>query len=139
MHQTEEVPRFVSLKTTKHGDTFTLHCAATQKNRNTLYWYKQSPGYIPQMVAAKVYDLITIFPPFNSSFIAEKGEDFNLIIRYVNKEDEASYFCQEHYSNNWIGIVLFVNGKIHHLIFCFYIIRNTFSLKEPPIYLVSTF
>ncbi|KAK0147686.1 Immunoglobulin kappa variable 1-27 [Merluccius polli] len=91
---TEEVPRFVSLKTTKRGDTFTLHCAATQKNRNTLYWYKQSPGYIPQMVAAKVYDLITIYPPFNSSFIAEKDEDFNLIIRneYLFSERTPNIF-----------------------------------------------
>ena len=115
MIETKEVPRIVSLKTARIGDTVTLHCGAVKESRNTIYWYKQSIGYVPQMVATIVYKSSQIFPPFTSRFTAEEPE-MHLNIRSVSKEDEANYFCQEHYSNNWTGFFLSVKGKIQILL-----------------------
>lgn len=111
--QTQEIPRFVSLKTAELGDNVTLYCRldTNMHDRNILHWYKQSLGYVPQMVGAKVFGRVTIYSPFNSSFTAEKkGPDFTLTIRSVNKEDEANYFCTEQYTKDWIGIFLSVKG-----------------------------
>ena len=108
MIQTKAVP-CVSLKTARIGDNVTLHCGAAKESTNVLYWYKQSMGYIPQMVAAIVYKKGQIFPPFNLSLTTEEP-DMDLNIRSVSKGDEANYFCQEHYSKTWIGIFLSVKG-----------------------------
>uniref|UniRef100_A0A8C5FGK0 Ig-like domain-containing protein n=1 Tax=Gadus morhua TaxID=8049 RepID=A0A8C5FGK0_GADMO len=102
MIETKEVPRIVSLKTARLGDKVTLHCGAEKENINIL-WYKQSIGYVPQKVALIVGEYSEIFPPFNSSFTAAEP-DMDLNIRSVSKEDEANYFCQEHYSKNWSKI-----------------------------------
>ncbi|XP_030224816.1 uncharacterized protein LOC115552672 isoform X4 [Gadus morhua] len=106
MIETKEVPRIVSLKTARLGDKVTLHCGAEKENINIL-WYKQSIGYVPQKVALIVGEYSEIFPPFNSSFTAAEP-DMDLNIRSVSKEDEANYFCQEHYSKNWSGLFLSV-------------------------------
>uniref|UniRef100_A0A8C5BWA7 Immunoglobulin V-set domain-containing protein n=1 Tax=Gadus morhua TaxID=8049 RepID=A0A8C5BWA7_GADMO len=98
--QTQEVPRLVFLKTAKPGDTVTL-----EENRTSLFWYKQSIGYVPQKVASIVSSYVTFFPPFDSSFNVNEP-DIDLNIRSVSKEDEANYFCQKHYSNYWSGFFL---------------------------------
>ena len=81
----------MTVKTAKPGDTVTLHCAA-KKNDDKFHWYKQAPGYIPLTVAARVQDSITIYPPFNLTFIVEGVSDFSLRISNVTKRDEANYF-----------------------------------------------
>ena len=117
--QTQDSPCLVSVNTAEVGDTVTLHCAVSQDCTDGLIWHKQSPGYIPQIVATKVYALITIHPPFNSRFMAEEAfSDFTLTIRNVTKGDEANYFCQKQYSNNWNnGTFLSVKGKMSPLHF----------------------
>uniref|UniRef100_A0A8C5FAW3 Immunoglobulin V-set domain-containing protein n=1 Tax=Gadus morhua TaxID=8049 RepID=A0A8C5FAW3_GADMO len=75
------------------------------------YWYKQSLGFVPQTVASKVNDSVTVYPPFNSRFTVDKGVyAFNLKIRSITKDDEAIYFCQEGLSNSWSGTFVSVKG-----------------------------
>ncbi|XP_030224822.1 uncharacterized protein LOC115552672 isoform X9 [Gadus morhua] len=107
MIDSKEVPGIVSLKTARIGDTVTLHCGAREENRTSLFWYKQSIGYVPQKVASIVSSYVTFFPPFDSSFNVNEP-DIDLNIRSVSKEDEANYFCQKHYSNYWSGFFLSV-------------------------------
>ena len=132
MIETNEVPRIVSLKTARLGDTVTLHCGAEKENINIL-WYKQSIGYVPQKFALIVGEYREIFPPFNLSFTAA-APDMDLNIRSVSKEDEANYFCQDHYSKNWSGLFLSVKGKIScSACFLYY------HLKVAQIYIFSQF
>ncbi|CAL8271410.1 unnamed protein product [Boreogadus saida] len=78
MIDTKEIPRIVSLKTARTGDTVTLHCGAREESRTSLF-----------------------------CFIV-KEPDIDLNIRSVSKEDEANYFCQEQYSSDWSGFFLSV-------------------------------
>ncbi|CAL8307261.1 unnamed protein product [Arctogadus glacialis] len=97
--ETQEGPRRITLKTAELGDTVSLDCAALPDDREKLYWYKQSLGYVPQTVAAKTYGKRTFNPPFHLRFTV--GLDFNLTIRNVTKSDEANYFCQQGVFNSW--------------------------------------
>ena len=133
MIDTQEIPRIVSLKTARTGDTVTLHCGAREESRTSLFWYKQSIGYVPQTVASIVYKHGTIFPPFDSSFTV-KEPDMDLNIRSVSKEDEANYFCQDHYSKDWSGLFLSVKGKISSSTCFLY-----YHLKVAQIYIFSQF
>ena len=132
MIDTNEVPRIVSLKTAILGDKVTLHCGAKKDDINIL-WYKQSIGHVPQKVALIVEEYSEFSPPFDSIFTAAKP-DMDLNIRSVSKEDEANYFCQEHYSKNWSGLFLSVKGKIScSACFLYY------HLKVAQIYIFSQF
>ena len=132
MIDTKEVPRIVSLKTAILGDKVTLHCGAEKEGKNRV-WYKQSIGYVPQKVALIVEEYSEFSPPFDSIFTAAKP-DMDLNIRSVSKEDEANYFCQEHYSKNWSGLFLSVKGKISCST-CFL----CYHLKVAEIYSISQF
>uniref|UniRef100_A0A8C5C321 Ig-like domain-containing protein n=1 Tax=Gadus morhua TaxID=8049 RepID=A0A8C5C321_GADMO len=101
----------VTLSVSALGDNVTLHCAALQKGICNVYWYKQSLGFVPQTVASKVNDSVTVYPRFNSSFTVDKGFlAFNLKIRSITKDDEAIYFCQEGLSDSWSGTFVSVKG-----------------------------
>ena len=111
--QTQAVPPVVLL-TAEPGDTVTLHCGALNESIFILNWFKQSLGSIPQVVANRMYANIH-YPSSNSRITVGEGRDFNLIIRDINKEDEANYFCNQgtHYKNTWkTGIFLAVKGNI---------------------------
>ncbi|XP_030224832.1 uncharacterized protein LOC115552674 isoform X2 [Gadus morhua] len=102
--ETKKDPSLLSVQTAELGDNVTLHCAALQKGICNVYWYKQSLGFVPQTVASKVNDSVTVYPRFNSSFTVDKGFlAFNLKIRSITKDDEAIYFCQEGLSDSWSG------------------------------------
>uniref|UniRef100_A0A8C5BML1 Ig-like domain-containing protein n=1 Tax=Gadus morhua TaxID=8049 RepID=A0A8C5BML1_GADMO len=131
MIDTNEVPRIVSLKTAILGDKVTLHCGAEKEGKNRV-WYKQSIGYVPQKVALIVEEYSEISPAFNSRFTAA-APDMDLNIRSVSKEDEANYFCQEHYSKDWSGLFLSVKGKISCST-CF-----LYHLKVAQMYSISQF
>ena len=130
--ESQDIPRSVSEIKAELGDKVTLHCGGKKENINIL-WYKQSIGYVPQKVALIVDEFSEIIPPFNSIFTAAKS-DMDLNIRSVSKEDEANYFCQDHYSKNWSGLFLSVKGKIScSACFLYY------HLKVAQIYIFSQF
>ena len=132
MIDTKEIPRIVSLKTARIGNTVTLHCGAREENRTFLLWYKQSIGYVPQKVASIVSNRhVKFFPPFDSSFTV-KEPDIDLNIKSVSKEDEAHYFCQNYYSNDWSGFFLSVKGKLSSSFF-----SNSASERSPNIIVFS--
>ena len=125
MIDTKEGPHIVSLKTAILGEDVTLHCGV---RKESIHWYKLSIGYVPQKVATIMGDDFRGIPPFDSRFTAAEP-DMDLNIRSVTKEDEANYFCQEYYSENWkSGFFLSVKGKISSS--TFFLIRH---LNEAPI------
>uniref|UniRef100_A0A8C5CLB4 Ig-like domain-containing protein n=2 Tax=Gadus morhua TaxID=8049 RepID=A0A8C5CLB4_GADMO len=112
--QSQEEPRLIFVKSAGLGDNVTLHCEAKDKNVYYLYWYKQSPGYFPQMVASKSYGSITMKPHFDLRFTMEEGaSDFNLIIQNVTKGDEANYFCRQYSLDSWDNCT-FLSVKDHN-------------------------
>ena len=115
----------------------TLHCAALNEKIEMLYWYKQSLGYNPKMVASEIYKSRQIYPSFNSRFNVSEGTHFNLTIKNVKKADEANYFCHQgnQFMNIWTnGIFLTVKGNVSVSMFhIFNIISKTFSLKGPQL------
>ena len=111
--ETKKDPSLLSVQTAELGDTVTLQSAALQTVTCNIYWYwyKQSLGFVPQTVASKMNDSVTVYPPFNSRFTVDKGViAFNLKIRSITKDDEAIYFCQEGLSNSWSGTFVSVKG-----------------------------
>ena len=97
------------------GDTVTLHCKAEYRVSNYLFWYKQSPGYLPEIVTSKLFDSITLKPHFNLTLTEDKDACvFHLIIQNVTKGDEANYFCQQYSREKWNNFTfLSVIGKIN--------------------------
>ena len=111
--QSQEEPRLIFVKSAGLGDNVTLHCEA--KKVNSIYWYKQSPGYFPQMVVSKSYGSITMKPHFDLRFTMEEGaSEFNLIIQNVTKGDEANYFCRQCLLDSWDNCTfLSVKGRLN--------------------------
>ena len=116
MIQTKEDPQSLFLKEAKLGDTVALGCAVLKDEKifPELFWYKQSLGHNPQMLARR-YQTSTNYPLFMPRFTAGNGSNFNLTIRNVKKEDEANYFCNQggKYQYTWNdGVFLTVTGNL---------------------------
>ena len=96
------------------GGTVTLDCKVVRNEQHKpVYWYQQSLGYNPQMVASRLY-IPKIHLPFTSRFTVGEGSYFNLTISNVKKEDEANYLCNQgmQYLNIWNkGFFLTVKGR----------------------------
>uniref|UniRef100_A0A3Q2URX5 Ig-like domain-containing protein n=1 Tax=Haplochromis burtoni TaxID=8153 RepID=A0A3Q2URX5_HAPBU len=93
---TAEVPHLISLTTLELGGNATFHCPFSEKADRFFHWYKQSLGKMVQTVATVVYKKIELISPFNHTrFHVHKSNDqCVLTINHINKEDEATYFCQ---------------------------------------------
>ena len=81
-----------------------------------LYWYRQSPGSFPEMVASNLFQTITLKQPHFTLTLTEGVGSviFNLLIRNVTKGDEANYFCQQYSRDEWNNFTfLSVKGKIN--------------------------
>ena len=133
--QTQGDPQSLFLKEAKLGDTVTLDCTVL-KGQNLieeLFWYQQSLGYNPQVVAKRYYTTKTIHPPFTSRFTVGEGSNFNLTISNIKKEDEANYFCNQggKFGNNtWKnGVFLTVTGNLFSFRYLLLSITIKFSLK----------
>ena len=105
----------IFVKSARLGDNVTLHCEA-EGGQDYLYWYKQSPGYFPEMVASKMFGPITMKPNFDIRFTVEEGATvFNLIIQNITKGDEGNYFCQQYSRDKWNNFTfLSVNGRLNN-------------------------
>ena len=117
--QTQEDPQSLPLIKAKAGDTVTLDCTVHQQNINhwlPVFWYKQSLGYIRQIVASRASRSLksTIDSLYKSRFTVGEGSNFYLTISNITKEDEANYVCDQggQYLNIWKdGVFLTVKGK----------------------------
>ena len=114
--QAQESPTLVFVESAGLGDTVTLHCESGNTVSSYLYWYKQSPGFFPEMVALKMFESITSEPHINLTLT--EGEEgvcvFHLTIQNVTKGDEANYFCQIYSRDKWNNVTfLSVKGKIN--------------------------
>lgn len=139
---TAEVPHLISLTTLELGGNATFHCPFSEKTDRFFHWYKQSLGKMVQTVATVVYNKIELISPFNHTrFHVHKSNDqCVLTINHINKEDEATYFCQtgtEFLQHFVSGFFLAVNGKKCYIMIgvywcCFFlsIITNLFHLAN---------
>ncbi|XP_030224095.1 uncharacterized protein LOC115552295 isoform X1 [Gadus morhua] len=104
--QAQESPTLVFVESAGLGDTVTLHCESGNTVSSYLYWYKQSPGFFPEMVALKMFESITSKPLINLTLT--EGEEgvcvFHLTIQNVTKGDEANYFCQTYSRDKWNNV-----------------------------------
>ncbi|XP_029918558.1 uncharacterized protein LOC115367006 [Myripristis murdjan] len=94
--QTLEVPHPMPLVVVRLGHNVTLSCPLPQEEVRFAFWYKQSVGRMVQTVAVQTLDTPTFDEEFNNPrfSIGKSDSEFNLIIRNVIREDEATYFCQ---------------------------------------------
>uniref|UniRef100_H3CIT2 Ig-like domain-containing protein n=1 Tax=Tetraodon nigroviridis TaxID=99883 RepID=H3CIT2_TETNG len=88
-------PPVVSLST---GETVTMDCNLGTVD-NTLRWYKQVPGGVPQYVLGWYYSWGS--PAYGSGFSSPKftsthqsKSDYRLIISNVEEGDSAVYYCK---------------------------------------------
>ncbi|XP_030595582.1 uncharacterized protein LOC115787146 [Archocentrus centrarchus] len=103
-------PRQISLTAVKLGDSVTLTCSVSWDDVGLSYWYKLNFGYMTETIASGSFDKISLQWPFNNSrFSATRvGNVHSLTIRNVNKEDEATYFCQA----GAAYVMEFINGTV---------------------------
>nr|XP_019949082.1 PREDICTED: uncharacterized protein LOC109633529 [Paralichthys olivaceus] len=114
--QTAEVPPQISLMVVEVGQNATLKCQVSEKEGKFFHWYKQTPGYLFQTVATGTFSKQSLSEQFkNSRFtVTEEKSHYSLNIINVEKEDEATYSCQNGtaYSQTFVnGIFLVVNDQ----------------------------
>ncbi|XP_039467483.1 immunoglobulin lambda-1 light chain-like [Oreochromis aureus] len=88
----------------RKGETATMDCNLGTVT-NTVFWYKQIPGGVPQHVVRFRHDWSS--PSYGSGFSAPKftsthqsRSDYRLIIKNVEEGDSAVYYCK-----TWDGSV----------------------------------
>ncbi|KAM9435531.1 polymeric immunoglobulin receptor-like [Clarias gariepinus] len=95
--QTSDIKDFY-IKTVKPGESVTMECNNTEvKNKNSLAWYRQSFGKVPQ-VFARPYPGTPgyIFAEgFNDNrfSVTVKDQKFDLNINEIREDDGGEYFC----------------------------------------------
>ncbi|XP_054880508.1 uncharacterized protein LOC129354963 [Poeciliopsis prolifica] len=112
--QTNEVPHQINLKVVDVGGDVTLYCPGSNKKGDFFYWYKQPLGHMLQTVATSVLDEPKLTEQFkNDRFKFTPGDSqYSLTIKDINKEDEATYFCQSgaaYFQTFSTGIYVVVN------------------------------
>uniref|UniRef100_A0A3B5Q8P7 Ig-like domain-containing protein n=1 Tax=Xiphophorus maculatus TaxID=8083 RepID=A0A3B5Q8P7_XIPMA len=112
-----KVPDKIPLTEAELGQTVNLTCDTSGHDDGLFFWYKMNYGHMVQTVVSGTFSGLKLEKDFsNSRFQVENVGDINsLIIRNVNKEDEATYLCQTGAAYNLAfvsGTNLIVNGKI---------------------------
>ncbi|KAL3986998.1 cystatin-A/B [Sarotherodon galilaeus] len=87
----------------RKGETATMDCNLGTVD-NTVYWYKQIPGGVPQFVLYFYHSYSS--PTYGSGFSSPKftsthqsTSDYRLIIKNVEEGDSAVYYCKTWDSN----------------------------------------
>ena len=93
--QSEDVLQHIPLTTVEHGGTVTVQCAISGVYQ-MIYWYKQTLGRMPQILAFKSPNQPNSNVLKNSlRFSAEMVDDnYVLKIKNITSLDEGIYFCQ---------------------------------------------
>lgn len=121
-----KVPDKIPLTEAELGQTVNLTCDTSGRDDGLFFWYKMNYGHMVQTVVSGTFSDLKLEKNFsNSRFQVENVGDINsLIIRNVNKEDEATYLCQTGAAYNLAfvsGTNLIVNGKItSFLVSCYF-------------------
>nr|XP_020480401.1 uncharacterized protein LOC109974527 [Monopterus albus] len=94
--QTQAVPHQIPVTVANVSDDVTLTCPVYGDRAGVFYWYKVKCGYMVQIVAEGTFAKVTLKNQFdNSRFtVIRMGTQYHLNITNVQKEDEATYFCQ---------------------------------------------
>ncbi|XP_017575489.1 novel immune-type receptor 8 [Pygocentrus nattereri] len=86
-----------ALQTVELGDSVTIECYLPKKDFNSMVWYKQELGMIPEPVAKDYNYLqdVTYLNGFKDGrFTVSTGKGiFHLTISAIKNEDSATYFC----------------------------------------------
>uniref|UniRef100_A0A3Q3R4B8 Ig-like domain-containing protein n=1 Tax=Monopterus albus TaxID=43700 RepID=A0A3Q3R4B8_MONAL len=96
LSQTQAVPHQIPVTVANVSDDVTLTCPVYGDRAGVFYWYKVKCGYMVQIVAEGTFAKVTLKNQFdNSRFtVIRMGTQYHLNITNVQKEDEATYFCQ---------------------------------------------
>uniref|UniRef100_A0A3P8R5D7 Ig-like domain-containing protein n=1 Tax=Astatotilapia calliptera TaxID=8154 RepID=A0A3P8R5D7_ASTCA len=88
----------------RKGETATMDCNLGTID-NTVFWYKQIPGGVPQYVLRFSHRYSS--PSYGSGFSSPKftsthqsTSDYRLIIKNVEEGDSAVYYCKTFDSSN---------------------------------------
>uniref|UniRef100_A0A3B4F744 Ig-like domain-containing protein n=1 Tax=Pundamilia nyererei TaxID=303518 RepID=A0A3B4F744_9CICH len=91
----------------RKGETATMDCNLGTVD-NTVFWYKQIPGGVPQHVLRFYHSWGS--PNYGSGFSAPKftsthqsTKDYRLIIKNVEEGDSAVYYCKTWDNNNAVS------------------------------------
>ncbi|XP_054886881.1 uncharacterized protein LOC129360584 [Poeciliopsis prolifica] len=103
-----KVPDKILLTEAELGQTVNLTCDTSGHDTGLFFWYKINYGYMVQTVVSGTFSGLQLDENFpNSRFQPGKERDINfLVIRNVNKDDEATYLCQAGAAYN----LAFING-----------------------------
>ena len=93
--QSEDVHQHIPLTTVEHGGTVTVQCAISGVYQ-MIYWYKQTLGQMPQMLAFKSLNepkstVLKNYMRFSTEIVNENSV---LKIKNITNLDEGIYFCQ---------------------------------------------
>uniref|UniRef100_A0A3Q3K165 Ig-like domain-containing protein n=1 Tax=Monopterus albus TaxID=43700 RepID=A0A3Q3K165_MONAL len=93
---TQAVPHQIPVTVANSSDDVTLTCPVYGDRAGLFYWYQVKCGYMVQIVAEGTFAKVTLKDQFdNSRFtVIRMGTQYHLNITNVQKEDEATYFCQ---------------------------------------------
>uniref|UniRef100_A0A3Q3K143 Ig-like domain-containing protein n=1 Tax=Monopterus albus TaxID=43700 RepID=A0A3Q3K143_MONAL len=109
---TQAVPHQIPVTVANSSDDVTLTCPVYGDRAGLFYWYQVKCGYMVQIVAEGTFAKVTLKDQFdNSRFtVIRMGTQYHLNITNVQKEDEATYFCQ----SGSAYFVFFVNHTDHN-------------------------
>ncbi|XP_053097939.1 uncharacterized protein LOC128321648 [Pangasianodon hypophthalmus] len=87
------------VKTVKRGENVTMGCNFNIKNKDNLFWYRQSFGKLPKFFAKPYRGTLgyTFDEGFNDSrfSITVNAHKFDLKIKEIREDDGGDYFCIE--------------------------------------------
>ena len=98
LNESEDIHQNINLTIAEHGGTVTLPCAVSE-DCEIIYWYKQTIGHMPQLVANKIKiggHKIYLGKLFSAQIITG---NFILKIQNITSSDRGIYFSVKAVNN----------------------------------------